>query len=939
MQVSRITRFKTAAVRESVRRAAARVVAAALGGCVGVIAANVALADPPPAAQQLITGKSISPVGTTQDVGSMPMNLIKSPDGKYAVSTDMGFRQSLWVVRTSDGVGVSHIDFPNDQVATNGLYYGLAFGSDGKLYAAQGQNDSIAVLTLSSAGQLSQVGTIKTKKGDFPSGLAADGHGHLFVANNDPDTFAAPSSIAVYDLSTLAEIGRFAFTSSFGGTPNFPLGVAVMGDGSKVYVSSQRDGAVYVLDTSNFGHITQKALLSTGSHPTAVLLNKGEDQLFVANGHSDTVSVVSTASDSVVTTLRVRGTGSPVGATPDGLALSSDEKTLYVTLGDMNAVAVIDLQEGGLDGYIPTGWYPTGVVVTPGDSQILVTNAKGSKTRYPNPGYKFGTFEGQYTLNLIEGQVNAISLPKNNGSLQQWTKQVLDNNSLVGNGQDNNGQDKKAADFIDHRLDSVGLKAGKIKHVIYIVKENRTFDQILGDINVAGANVDPSLVMFGNDVTPNQHALAKRFVLLDNFYDCGEASGDGWPWSTSSVANEYVIKNLPYNYSGRGRNYDFEGQNNGYPAGGFPAKGIDNNQLSQAFPNGLPPIPDVAEGPSGHIWDAVRASGVSYRNYGFFGAFGVTQGGVVIIPDNWPSAKGLLPPGHDLDGITDYDFYHYDNNYPDSDAPNIYGAKYSRLTYGKHNAVSRFSEWNTEFQEMLKKDPTGGVVPGYMTVRFNHDHTQGYSSGTFSPRAEVADNDYAVGQLVDAISHSPIWKETAIFVIEDDAQDGPDHVDCHRSTCYVISPLIKANSLDHTFYNTDSVLKTMEMLLGVPPLTQYDAFANPILVFGDDASNDGPFNAILPPQSIIAEKNPVVMTLKAGDPMLELVRKSDKMDFVHPDSAPARELNEILWKGIRGTSTAMPEPRHMLASSLRNSKAVVKTDAPAGKKVRDDDDH
>jgi DNA-binding beta-propeller fold protein YncE len=609
------------------------------------------------------------------------------------------------------------------------------------------------------------------------------------------------------------------------------------------------------------------------------------------------------------------------GATPTGLALSPLEETLYVSLGDMNAVAVVEVngKEPKLKGYIPTGWYPTGVVVSGDGSKLLVANAKGTRTRNPDPKYKQGVFEEDpsYIQNIIEGNVSCIPVPDSD-ELAKDTNMVLANNGLPGKeGEDHKMGSQGNDDFDDQRLDAIGLKAGKIRHIIYIIKENRTYDQVLGDL--PQGNGDPSLVLFGPDVTPNQHALAQRFVLLDNFYDCGEVSGDGWPWSTQSMGNEYVIKNVPYFYSDRGRNYDFEGQNNSYLTGGFPAKSPDGTTLSAFFPNGAPAIPDVAESPAGHLWDIAQAAGLSYRNYGFYYSFGVKFMGVTVFPDNYPASAGLRPAGHDLNGISDFDYRRYDNDYPDSDAPSFYSCPYLRSSYGKYNMPSRFAEFNREFKEMLNKDPSGNAVPALMTVRFNHDHTQGATPGKFSPKAEVADNDYAVGQLVELISNSPIWESTAIFVIEDDSQDGPDHVDAHRSTCYVISPWIKANSVDHTFYNTDSVLKTIELLLGLSPMSQYDAVANPILDFDDEPSNNGKYAAMLPTMGVICDQNPKMMVLKHRDPRRKLALQSLAMDFDHPDSAPARRLNEVIWKTVKGSKSRMPAPRHSFAQRVEPS--------------------
>lgn len=877
------------------------------------------------ASNQLPTGKNLTqpPLGAQQDVGSLPMNMVASPDGKFALVSDMGTRQALWSIRTSDGAGVSHMDFSNAKPnrEANGLYYGLAFGMDGTLYAAQGNKNSIIALSLSADGLLATNRIVTVKNGDFTCGLATDAHGHLYVANNDSGAFATPSSVAIYSVADGTEVGRFVFSNQVANTPNFPLAIAVLSDGSKVFVSSQRDSAVYVLSTTNSAAPALLASIPTGSHPAALLLNKSQSVLYVANAHSDTVSVISTADSKITDTLLLRPDRlqKVAGSTPLGLALSRDETTLYVALADMNAVGVVKVNDKGrkleLKGYIPAGWYPTSVVVSGDGSKLLVANAKGTQPRNPNPGYVLSHFrrDAGYSINLISGNVSTITIPTD-AQLRRFTDEVFANNG-PGNG---------GRTMANHELDKVGLKAGKIKHVIYIIKENRTYDQVLGD--VAEGNGDASLTLFGEKITPNQHAFVKRFVLLDNFYDCGEVSDDGWPWSTQGMANEYVIKNVPYHSSHRGRKEDFEGQNNDYLTGGFPAKGPDGIALSDVLSNGAPAVPDVAEAPGGHIWDAAQGAKLTYRNYGFHYSYRVTANGETVVPDNYPASKGLQPGGHDLEGASDYDFRRFDLDYPDSEAPQKYGYSYKVADYGKYKMPSRFSEWNREFQMMLAKDPTGGAVPNFMMVRLPHDHTQGFGSGKFAPEAEVADNDYAVGQLVEALSKSPIWKSTAIFIIEDDAQDGPDHVDCHRSSCYIVSPWIKEHSIDHRFYNTDSVLKTMELLMGLSPLCQYDAIANPILDFDTQPRNHDSYTAILPAKEIICKMNPERKTASLSDSMYDLMARSDKMDFDHPDKAPAYELNQVLWKGIKGVNSTMPEPRHTLVLTK------------AGKRQAHDDD-
>lgn len=868
---------------------------------------------------RLSTGRSIKPDSiTSQDVGSLPVNMIASADGQYAITSDGGYRQAIWATRISDGVGVSNVPFPHKtgktattQEKSQGLYYGLAAG-DGVIYAAQGAHDMIGVLSITPDGKLTRERTFATKPKDFPAGLALDGQGRLYVANNDPVALPPlfkPSSVTVYDPAAGKELGRYEFADSFGGTPNFPLAITVTKDGKHCYVGSQRDGAVYVLDTSDPANIKQAAKIETGSHPIALLLNKAQTRLFVANAHSDTISFVDAATNAVASTILLRPdiARSLAGATPTGLALSPNEKFLYATLGDMNSVAVIDVPDKELEGYIPAGWYPTSVLVSPDGKRLLVANAKGTVARHPNPpiapkGKQTDPKRKENPNNLIEGNVITLVVP-DKAALKQQTEAVMEHARLTPK-------------FIndDNPLKSISFGSGKIKHVIYIVKENRTYDHVLGDLKQG--NGDPAYTLYGREITPNLHALAERFVLFDNFYDSGEVSGDGWTWSTQAMANEYTTRNVPYQYSSRGRVFDYEGTNNDWLTGGFPATGPDGKPLSDlpVFKDGAKPFPDVAEAPGGHLWDLAKRHGVSYRNYGMFSSNGiVTKDGKKVIPDNYPASTGLQPGGRDLGGITNIDYRKFDLDYPDSEAWRMHYEqthdekfKWPKIKYGKYDSISRFSEWHREFAQMLERDSTGGAVPQLMLVRMGSDHTHGANPGKKSPRAMVADNDFGVGQLVETISNSPIWKETAIFILEDDAQDGPDHVDAHRSTCYVISPWIKKASIDHTFHNTASCLRTMELLMDLPPMCQYDAIATPMGNWDDSPRNAEPYKAILPPASVMILTNPSSNEVKPSSPEQRVLNESLKMDFTVADRAPADKLNEILWQMERGPDAKVP---------------------------------
>ena len=650
----------------------------------GLVAAM--LAGVPAQAQNtnLPTGKRITqpPLGTNTNIGSLPMNMIATPDGKFAITSDMGFRERLSVLRTTDGTVASALTLGNPILGTNpdGLYYGLAVKADGDgtytLYAsrgaatnADGTQPGIGVYHIDAGGALSHTTDIIVKHGDFPAGLALDSRGYLYAANSEyfalqstaaqavPDAVSnvvSPGQLVIYDTNSgNAEINRVTLGSAE--FSSFPLAVAAVG--TTAYVTSQRDGVVYAVDTSTpAAKNPTVSPIPTGAHPAGILA--AGKTLYVSNAHSDTISVIDTATNHVTATISVRPdrfVSDPVlkntlaalpGVSPLGMALSADGRTLYAALGDMNAVGVVDLTSGALTGYIPTGWYPTAVVAAP-YRRLLVTNAKGTQTQHPNPAYKNYDFGNNpsydpnvgfdpnvnapkgnpYDLNLIEGTAQLLALPTSTQQAQD-TQQVLANSRLSGIGA--------------NPLPPQAL-AG-IKHVIYIVKENRTYDQVLGDL--PQGNGDPALTLFGQSVTPNLHALASRFVLLDNFYDCAEASGDGWPWSTQSLATEYVIKNLPYNYSDRGRDYDFEGANNNYPVSGVSASdpyGNPNVAPYSPFFGGSPAIPDVSESPSHHIWDLAKSHGISYRNYGFMYTFG--NGTYTYAPDgkSYTYAPGLVP--------------------------------------------------------------------------------------------------------------------------------------------------------------------------------------------------------------------------------------------------------------------------------------------------------
>lgn len=821
-------------------------------------AGNVVGADPTP----LPTGKSIRPVGQQTDVGSYPANMALSPDGAYIVVTDTGFRQQLSVLNARTGALVTSIDANGGKKGLKpGLYYGLAFGNRGvktMLYASRGSEGTVAAYELSSEGTLTPAGEWRAFErrahhGPVVAGVAASADGRRIYAvdNNTCEETGLKGILSVIDASS-------GFSAKHIEVPGFPLAVAslVEGQKEKVYVTSERDGVVALVDPVA-GKVVKR--ISVGAGPTSLAADVDRHRLYVSNSGADTVSVIDTQTDRVSSTLLVRPPelrGLP-GATPLGLCVSPDGSRLFVSLADLNAVAIVDASSTQILGYVSAGWYPTAACLSVDGTRLLVSNAKGVAERNPNakPSGPDGKW-GQYVEDLLEGTVSTIDVSGAMSNLPALTEEALANNNLSG---------------------TVGEQTFAnpgIRHVIYVIKENRTYDQVLGDLGKG--NGDPSICLFPREVTPNQHALAERFVLLDNFYCCAEVSADGWNWSTSGMANEYVSRNAPYNYSGRGRSYDFEGENNEVV--------VADKKLR-----------DVAEAPGGYIWDLCRKHGVSNRNYGFFIRFDAQKG-----PKDDKAAGRSIANKKALADVTDPSFRQFDMAYPDSDASRKLGLRLpgQMETFGDHGARSRFEEWKLEFDDFVKE----GKMPQFTMLRLPRDHTAGTRAGTSSPRAMVADNDYAVGQLVEAVSHSPFWKSTLICVLEDDAQDGYDHVDAHRSTAYVISPFVKPGLVDSHFYNTDSMLRTMELALGLPPMNGYDAVAPILDVLDSGAANAAPYAAILPTKSVIGDLNGS-HAYRSADSKRMLRRFSE-------ESRADEELNDILWGSIKGARSLRPTVRH-----------------------------
>lgn len=812
----------------------------------------------------LPTGKLITPVGSHASVGSYPVNMAVTPDGKFAVVTTIGFRQFLSVIEVKTGRVVTKLDFNGrEDRSRKNLYYGLAIAPDRTLYVSNGSTDQVTRFRVEADGTLTDLKTpikIEAPKDRglpmSPAGLALNSDASwLFVVNNQSNEKSDwKGCFSVVDTKTGRELSRVP-------TAGFPLAAAPITSGkdkdSKIYVGSERDGVVQAFQASRG---FKPADIRTGEAVTGLLLSRDQKTLFVSNAGSDTVSFIDTATDRVKSTVLLRPAAlrGLSGCTPTGMALSPDGKSLYVALQEMNAVAVVSVKSAQLKGYIPTGWLPTSLVAT--KDALLVAVGKGVRAQNPNdkpvdlPGL---VRPDRYIQNIIDGAVTRIPLPTNK-SLRRMTTTVLTNNRV-----------KPGLESAVHPT----FKNPGIKHVIYVIKENRTYDNVFGDL--PRGNGDPSQCLFPRKVTPNQHALVDRFVLMDNFHVCAEVSQDGWQWSTSGILSPYASRNTPYNYSGRGRNYDTEGTNNNVP--------VD-----------LLDIPDVARPSSGYIWELCARHGVSYRNYGFF-----TAGDDPEDKRYGESVRGNHAAKKALLGHTDDHFRQYDNDYPDGDAYASYAFTWPsmRKEYGVAKAASRIQEWRREFSKFVDD----GEMPQFQMVRLGNDHTQGTRDGKPTPQSCVADNDYAVGQLVDTVSHSPFWKDTAIFILEDDAQNGYDHVDAHRSTAYVISPFVKRSAVDSRFYNTDSMLRTMELLLGLPPMNQCDAVAAPLDVFGSQPENLEPFTAVLPDREIVCALNTKASYRSKDSELLSVYREESRSD---------EDLNDILWGAVMGPDVPRPKVKN-----------------------------
>jgi DNA-binding beta-propeller fold protein YncE len=776
----------------------------------------------------LPNGWTLKPAGQQIPLADLPLDIRALSDSRHVLVATSGYNaHELSLIDLEDRTVV-------DRQAVRQSWFGLAMspkadtvwwsgGGSNVLHVFQLAEHRLTRATVPEPERRKGVGG---RSAHFRAGLALDSdHGVLYSLD------IGAGLIFALDPASQKEV-----RSAPAGTR--PYDVAVVRNNGRIYVSDWSGRLVRVLDPADLRTV---AKIGVGEHPNQMAAHPQDDRLFVACASSDRVDVIDTRRGIVIemihTALFPRA---PEGSTPDGLAITPDGKTLFVANADNNCIAVFDIAEPGrsqVKGFIPTGWYPTAVALTPDGKQLLVGVGKGNQTKPnpftreevhakseadPSPTRRPGRYP--YIGTTLSGSLSVVPVPDDK-TLARYTETVYKNCPY---------SDKLLSDAPYPEKTAIPSKVGQaspIKHILYIIKENRTYDQVFGD--VTRGNGDPALVMFGRDVTPNHHKLAEEFVLLDNLYCNGHVSADGHPWSTMAYNTDYIARNWALTYSGRaGVSDDDEG--------------------------------DLSNAPSGYLWDACARAGLSYRSYGEYGRRISQPDGSVRVDGAVPGLVGHMCPDYGV-----------------SRAP---GAR-ARDTDNADTFLREFHEFERD-----------GSLPRFMVMSLGEDHTTGTRPGTFTPRACVASNDLALGRIVEALSHSKYWPQLAIFVIEDDAQNGPDHVDAHRTVGLVISPYAKRRHLDSTQYSTVSMIRSIELLLGLSPLSQFDAAARPMFASFTDKAD----------LTTYAHEPARINLNEVNEATAYGAERSSRMNFDEYDKIDDFELNEILWRAIKGKDAPVP---------------------------------
>lgn len=873
----------------------------------------------------------ISPDGKTMLVLTSGYNRMNGPNGSRVTGES---NEYVFIFDISNGHPVK-----KQVVQVSNTYNGIAWNPNGReFYVSGGVDDNVHVYARdgslwAEAGAPVELGHMNKGEGinvrPMAAGLAVNQAGtRLLVANFEND------SVSLIDLGSRLEIAEFdlrpgridpAMQGFPGGT--YPVAVTFVGD-DKAYISAQRDRELLVVSTAddNLGLISR---IKTKGQPTKMALNKARDRLYVASDNSDTVLVVDTREHRILEEIPVMAPpsifpnrGELKGANPNNLALSPDEGTLFVTNGGTNSVAVVQLAHALLDdtdehnerndklqrksrviGLIPTGWYPNAVSVSRDGSMLYVANGKDNAG--PNSHACRDTLSiasgalsacsasNQYVWQLEKAGMLSMPMPKA-AELARLTWQVAKNNNFTS--------------MKHHQLweETMGFLRKRIKHVIYVVKENRTYDQVLGALEMG--NGDPNLAILA-PYSPNHSQMARQFVTLDNFYDSGETSNTGWNWTTAARTTDFTEKTSPVNYAGRGLTYDWEGANRNVAVSltyeervalGLPA---DPDMLAG---HADVAAPDSSEGEAGagYLWDAALRAGLTVRNYGFYVKNLHSVAGMSREALTTPYAAGVphvAPLKKALKDVTDVYFRGYDQSYAD---------------------FWRYKEWEREFDGYAAK----GELPNLSLVRIPHDHFGSFSSaidGVNTVETQMADNDYTIGLIAQKVANSPFKDNTLVFIVEDDAQNGGDHVDPHRSIAYIIGPYVKqGGEVISRHYTTVSMLRTIEEVLGVEPMGINDGLTAPMHEVFDRKQKEWDYQAVLPEvlynTALPLPENGSVSVAQAKTSCdRQSIRTATYwqqamagQDFSIEDNLDTARFNQMLWTGLKGEKVSFPQARH-----------------------------
>jgi DNA-binding beta-propeller fold protein YncE len=771
-------------------------------------------------------GWRVTPAGRQLESGDMILSAQVSPDGRTLAFTNTGYtRHQLHIVDLATEKKIA--TFPLERA-----WSGLAWSPNGRrvLVSAGAANAAADIYTFQQwdDGKWTQRqsvqldGVDKAKSAISSIVMAPDGKS--VYAINDSD-----GHLYTLDGSTGKTVSKLALG-------NHPFAGKLSRDGRTLYVSLLGAAEVVSVDVTNAMAPRVIDHIAVEPHPNDLTLTD-DGRLFVSCGNTNHVVAVDLATKKVMEAVSVAPTPkAPVGSTPNSVALTADGKQLLVADADNNSVAVVEITERGMSrvtGFIPTAWYPTVVTVTPDGKRLLIGSGKGLGT---GPNHVIRPTDGKsppmfaHHGNNLAGSMSFVDMPSAE-QLTSYTKQVYENSPY------RDEMLAKAEIKSDSVVPSEVGKGSPINHVLYVIMENRTYDQVFGDI--PKGNGDPSLVLFGREVTPNRHAIAEQFVLLDNLYCNGEVSQDGHPWTTAAYATDFAQRAWTLGYSSHGK--------------------IDNRETEeQTHP---------------YIWEAAQKKGLSTLSFGYLGRRGLAQ----------------------IQSRT-------------------FGKSEQSDAQARVRDYVRGGQFATEFAEMDRENR----VPNFMVMGLGEDHTSGTTPGAFTPRAAVASNDVAIGTIVEAVSKSKIWESSAIFFIEDDAQNGPDHIDSHRTVGLVVSPYVKRSFVDSTMYSTMSMLRTIELLLGLPPLTQHDAAAT-AMYNSFAARPDLSGYTALPARIDLTSIN---------TPASYGAAISARMDFSDYDRIDEQALNQILWHSIKGADVPMPAPvRRALIGSSGLFRFPSKTDA------------